>query len=279
MKKLWKNEQREFIDSFIKENKIMKILLSNDDGIHATGIRIIKEIMTELGHEVYIIAPERQHSGTSHTITLSYPLIPKNIYHEDAFYGIAINGSPADCVKLGVSSIYPDVDMVISGINLGQNVGPSIHYSGTVGAAFEGICVNKTAIAFSLDSFDEKKFKGLKEKIQPFIPQILNMCTEKVLYNINFPVTEKIEGIKITRQYQTYFKDKYEKCISPRGREYYWIAKVEYTNESQDIRMKDCCHDVKAIKEGYISVSPLQFDNTNYKEIIALKERLGEKDV
>ncbi|NUM35828.1 MAG: 5'/3'-nucleotidase SurE [Candidatus Brocadiae bacterium] len=254
----------------------MKVLLSNDDGIDAIGLKILDGLLRSLSHEVFIVAPEHQHSGTSHTITLQTPLIPKKVYKDGVFYGFSINGSPADSVKLGISDLCPkDIDIVVSGINLGNNAGPAIYYSGTVAAAFEGAAVGKRSFAFSYDSFDEKKFKGLEERLSPFFPAILEACTEKLLYNINIPKTPKIKGILVTRQFLGFFMDQYEKKLDPRGREYFWLKNVSYSGEIVPSVAQTYQSDLEVLKEGYIAITPLQFDLTGYAGLNSLQQKLG----
>ncbi len=255
----------------------MKVLLSNDDGIDATGLKILHNLLSQMRHEVFVVAPEHQHSGTSHTITLQTPLIPKKVYKEGIFYGYSINGSPADSVKLGISDLCPkDIDIVLSGINLGNNAGPAIYYSGTVAAAFEGAAVGKPSLAFSFDSFDEKKFKGLEERIKPFFPTLLEICTEKILYNINIPKTPAIKGILVTRQFLGFFMDQYEKKIDPRNREYFWLKNVSYSGEIVPSEAKTYQSDLEILKDGYITITPLQFDLTDYSSLNGLQKKLDQ---
>lgn len=252
----------------------MKILLSNDDGIHAEGLKILWQLLKENNHEIQIVAPHRQHSGASHAITLSTPLLIHKIHHNGSFFGIAVDGSPSDAVKLGISNLYPDVEMVVSGINLGPNVGPSIYYSGTVAAAFEGAVVGKIALAFSFESFDEEALHKVEHLLRPFFPQLLKICRLPILYNINIPDTSSIQGIKITRQFRGYFMDQYEKRINPLGREYYWLKDITFSAEEESTHITGYPSDIMAMKHGYISVTPLQFDLTNYGQLPKLEQSM-----
>ncbi len=257
----------------------MKILLSNDDGIHALGLKILHNLLKELGHQIYVCAPHRQHSGSSHSITLSTPLLVHKIYHNNDFFGIAVDGSPSDAVKLGLSQFYPEVEMVVSGINLGPNAGPSVYYSGTVAAAFEGAMQHKISLAFSFESFYEKDMNTVEEKLRPFMPQILSVCQQKMLYNINIPYTPIIQGIKVTRQFRGFFGDEYEKRTNPLGHEYFWLKDITYTQENSSVpaEYKQYNHDVEVLKQGYISLSPLQFDLTNYHQLVSLQHDIDKK--
>ena len=244
----------------------MKILLSNDDGIDASGIKILFEMLEELGYKVCIVAPEYQQSATSHSITIHTPLIPRKKFINGEFYGIYVNGTPSDAVKLGLSELYPDIDTVISGINLGNNAGPAIYYSGTVAAAFEGLVMQKRSFAFSFNSFNEYDFNGLGERFKPFLKKILEKCKKNILYNVNIPNTSTIKGIKVTRQFMGAFSDCYEKRADPRNREYYWLKGVSYSKEAVIIKNKQIEADLHVVENGYISITPLQFDLTNYRQ-------------
>ncbi|HON44078.1 MAG: 5'/3'-nucleotidase SurE [Planctomycetes bacterium] len=251
----------------------MKILLSNDDGILASGLQMLYNLLQELGHEIRIVAPDRQYSGTSHTITLGTPLIPQKCYNKGKFWGIAINGSPADSVKIGLANIYPDTDLVVTGINLGHNAGPSTYYSGTIGAAFEGSALKKTAIAFSYNSYQETALENLEDRLRPYMKSILENCTDPILYNINIPCTKEIKGIEITRQYQGFFADQFIKRKDPRNRTYYWLKEVSYTPEEIPELGKNYRDDLTVLQDGYISLTPLQFDLTDYTKLVNLQNK------
>jgi 5'-nucleotidase len=253
----------------------MKILLSNDDGIHAKGMRILYTLLQELGHEVCIVAPEHQASGSSHAITIATPLIPKKIWEGDRLYGIAINGLPCDAVRLGISSIYPDVDMVAAGINLGHNAGPAVFYSGTIAAASEGVMTGKPAMAFSFDSFHEPDLKGLEDKLRPFMPALLGLPkTTKFLYNINIP-NVKIKGIRVARHFLGFYLDNYEKRVDPRGREYYWLTNLGYSPEMMESGQYPYPSDLEALEQGYIALTPLRFDWTYHEDVESLERTIS----
>lgn len=253
----------------------MKILLSNDDGIKARGIKILHGLLTELGHEVRIVAAEQQSSGSSHSITITAPLVPRKIWENGVLYGIAINGFPTDSVTLGLCNIYPDTELVASGINLGHNAGPAVHYSGTVAAAAEGAMAGKPALAFSFDSFHEPDFDGLEDKFRPFLPICFRLCAEPGLYNINIPNVPKIKGIKITRHFQGFYRDRYDPRQDPRGRDYYWLANEGYSQEAKAFEQDQYPNDLQTITDGYIAITPLQFDCTNRKALVALTQKLA----
>ena len=255
----------------------MNILLSNDDGINAPGLKLLHRMLVDLGHRVQVVAPSSEQSGTSHSITLNSPLIPKKITHDGHFFGFAVNGSPADCVKLGLCNLYPNSDLVIAGMNLGPNAGPAIYYSGTVAAAFEGLSLGKTALAISYNSFSEKALEGLPQRLAPFLPTLLDGCSNQLLYNINLPSTATIKEIRVTRQFRGFFSDIYEQRIDPRGREYFWLKGVSYSEETS--ANNGYLHDLEAIAAGYISVTPLQFDLTGYQELPVLQRLLHRNEM
>jgi 5'-nucleotidase len=256
----------------------MKILLSNDDGIWAKGLKVLYELLYELGHEVYIFAPEQQASGVSHALTLAHPLIPKKVLRNGKFYGVAVNGSPSDAVKLGLSH-STGYDLIMSGINLGNNAGPAIYYSGTVAAAFEGMVAGKPALAFSFDSFEEKDFEGLQDKLRPFMATFFELAKKVILYNINIPNTPNIKGIQVARQFRGFYIDQYEKRLDPKGREYYWLNNdVNFSPEKNGASLS-YPHDMELLEQGYIAVTPLQFDLTDYAELKVLEQQLGKPEI
>lgn len=252
----------------------MKILLSNDDGIHATGIRILRDVLHQLGHEVFIVAPSEQNSGASHRITLGKPLFTKKVKKEGEFYGISVDGTPADSVNIGLTVFYPDVDYVVTGINLGNNAGPSIYYSGTVAAAFEGMITKKKSLAFSLNSFVEKDFEGVGEKILPFMEELFEMSSTDYLLNINIPVHKQVQGVRIATQFAGHLTRAYEKRSSPWGGDYYWLSEFRYTQDPETGGDSD----VEMLEEGYISATPLDFLVTDQKHFERLRKKNGELD-
>lgn len=247
----------------------MKILLTNDDGINAPGIYALWRELRQIG-EISIVAPETEQSAVGHAITLSNPLRLREISRDGSFYGYSVNGTPADCVKLGVTAIFNEPpDIVISGINLGPNLGVNVMYSGTVSAATEGTIIGIPSIAVSLAIRREPDYSfaaaftrllclKVKEKSLP----------AGILLNVNIPAVPfaKIKGVKITRQGKARFKDSFEKRMDPRGNVYYWLT-GETIREEEDEEA-----DSKAVKDNYVSITPLHFDLTGYPNICGLKE-------
>ena len=253
----------------------MNILLSNDDGIHAEGIKILQELLAELGHEVNVIAPKFEQSGTSHSVTFKKALITEKVYVGEQYFGLAMHGFPSDCVRAGLKSYHSEVDIIACGINLGNNAGPAIYYSGTIAGAYEGYCSGHPALAFSLNSYNIELMRGLRTSLKPFMPELLTRCNKNYLYNINIPGTKKIKGLRLTRQAQCDFKDEYVKRISPYGNDYLWLKGNGFTRETQSGR-QDYPNDLDTLQEGYISLTPLQFDLTNYHELQGLEEKFQD---
>ncbi|HSU69419.1 MAG TPA: 5'/3'-nucleotidase SurE [Tepidisphaeraceae bacterium] len=242
----------------------MLILLTNDDGIRAPGLVAMYRELVRMG-EVHVVAPETVQSATGHGITLSAPLLTNQVTVEDTFTGTSVDGRPADCVKLAVAKILPrQPDLVISGINSGANVGINVIYSGTVAAAIEAAFLGLPSIAVSLYlrneiPIDYARTAGLAMKV---IRQILEGGLKGgQVVSVNIPplrAGEPPTGVKVVRQCTAAWNDTYDERIDPRGRPYYWnntIFRLGATEEDTD---------VAALREGYITVTPLQFDLTHY---------------
>jgi len=252
----------------MSENKPL-ILVTNDDGIDSPGIYALAEAMKEIG-EVVVAAPDRQQSAVGHALTVAQPLrITK--FRRNNMMGHAINGTPADCVKLAISAIIKrKPDLVVSGINHGQNTSVNILYSGTVSAATEGMLLGIPAIAVSLASYDlSLDCKPAADYAKQAAEHILNKPLPKgTLLNVNVPALEKdeIKGVKITRHSNSCWDDFYEKRVDPFGRDYYWFSGIykinDETLDSDDV----------AINSGYVSITPIHFDFTNYEVIEDLKK-------
>jgi len=242
----------------------MLILLTNDDGIHSTGLRVLQKAVEKLG-EVYVVAPDRERSAISHALTLHTPLRVDRI----APRRFAVDGTPSDCVNLALHSLLPQKpDLLISGINKGGNMGEDISYSGTVAAAFEGMLRNVPAIALSqvAESYDEQSFADAAEFLPRLINKVLNKgIPEETLLNINIPPTTP-KGVKITRQGKRVYDNAVVANTDPRGKKYYWIGGA--APGFNDIEGTD----LSAIHNGYISITPLHLDLTNYKALPNLYE-------
>jgi 5'-nucleotidase len=243
----------------------MRILLTNDDGIMAPGIVAMYRHLVQLG-DVTVVAPETVQSATGHGITLTTPLLTSRVTVENAFTGTAVDGRPADCVKLAIAQLLPEPpDLVVSGMNSGANVGINVLYSGTVAAAIEAAFLGLPAIAVSLHlhrdvptDYARAAGYGL-EAIRATLAAGLKRGE---VANINVPAMpagQRPRGIKVVRQCTRPFIDTYERRTDPRGREYFWNSSVFSLGETEDDT------DVAAIRDKYISVTPLQFDLTEHE--------------
>ncbi len=245
----------------------MRLLLTNDDGIYAPGICALYDALIE-EHEVIVVAPEAERSAVGHAITLSDPLRVKKIKAGRQFLGFAINGTPADCVKIAIHELIGrDIDMVISGINRGANVGINVLYSGTVSAATEGAILGYKALAFSLNSYKDPDFCFASNFASQFINSLKDMDINGICLNINIPdlPPHKIRGIKITRQNIRPFIEKFEKRVDPHGNVYYWqTGEIIREDEPEDV-------DTRALREGYISITPIHHDLTYYPAFSKMK--------
>ena len=242
----------------------LNILLSNDDGIDAEGIIVLEEIVRSMGHNIFIVAPDRNQSATSHSLTLTKPLrineISKNKWET--------TGTPTDCVLIATHGLINEkMDMIISGINHGPNMGEDILYSGTVAAAMEGHLMGVPAIAISLATYNEKDFSKCKDVIIPIIDYILKFDNNCIFINVNIPNKEnkKINGIKITELGSRVYSDILIERLDPRGKRYYWIGGSEPTYENIEGT------DFEAIADNYVSITPLHTNLTDREVIKTIK--------
>lgn len=248
----------------------MLILLTNDDGVYAEGLKALQKELRPF-HEVYVVAPEREMSATGHAITLHKPLRVAEVKMRDGTTSWAVNGTPSDCVKLAVKTILPHKpDIVISGINNGSNMGTDVFYSGTVSAAVEGHFMGFPAVAVSLVVDSQEPAYAcaalyIKELLDSMGDKIL---TDKLLLNINIPYqgSEDIKGTKITKLGQRTYINVFDQRVDPRGRKYYWMA-GDLAEELADDEL-----DTGATKKGFVSITPLNLDLTNFAQIEELKK-------
>ena len=240
------------------------ILIVNDDSIFSEGIKSLWEAMSEIGNTT-VVAPKSEHSGAGHAITISRPLQSEKISLECGMSGYAINGTPADSVKFAMSVLMDKKpDIVVSGINPGSNVGQSILYSGTVSAAREGNFRGVNSIAISLDSDKNTDFTSSKIISKKIVKTVINNeLPSGTFLNVTVPnlSMEKIKGFKITRQGSMYFSDNFEKIRNTRGLEGYWLTADHHDPDPS----KDS--DSVAVKEGYVSITPLHSEQTNFNFI------------
>jgi 5'-nucleotidase len=240
----------------------MRILLTNDDGIYAPGLRALRVELMKLG-AVTVVAPATEQSAAGHSVTLLNPLLVSEVFEDDGktFVGWAVEGRPADCVKLALLELLPDPpDVIISGMNAGSNAGINVLYSGTVAAAIEGAFCHRTAIAVSLEY--EKKiydFQAGARHARQVIEQILaKKPADGSLFNVNIPVLERgVRGVKVLPQNVTPYAEKFDRRVNPRGRTYFWTSPEFSCPEPHPDT------DVTALAEGFITVTPLKFDLTD----------------
>lgn len=240
----------------------MKILISNDDGIDSAGIYALASAMKELG-EVTIIAPRTEQSAVGHAITMKMPLRVTEYYKNGEFFGYAVEGTPADCIKIGIRNIMKDTpDIVISGINHGSNTAINIIYSGTVSAAREAAIMDVPAIAVSVTSHEASNFDYAIEVVKELTKLVVkNGLVRGTLLNVNVPdlPAERISGVLLTKQGKSKWDDIYEERLDPYGKKYFWLTgKLMDTDVTLDT-------DQNAIKNNYVTVSPIHFDLTDYK--------------
>ncbi|HMF14343.1 MAG TPA: 5'/3'-nucleotidase SurE [Gemmataceae bacterium] len=242
----------------------MRILLTNDDGVYAPGLRAMRKELQKLG-EVVVVAPATEQSGVGHSITLLTPLLIQEVLDDqDQFMGWAVEGRPADCVKLGLLELLPEPpDLVVSGLNAGSNAGINVLYSGTVAAAIEGAFFRQTSIAISLEYTKVKPldFSRGAALARQVIEQILARRPDRgALFNVNIPSLEKgvIRGVRTVPQNVAPYTEAYDRRIDPRGRTYFWTgADYDCPNPHPD-------SDVTALADGYVTVTPLQFNLTQH---------------
>ena len=240
------------------------ILIVNDDSIFSDGIKSLWEAMSEIGNTT-VVAPKSEHSGSGHGITIARPLQSEKINFECGMSGYAVNGTPADSVKFAISVLMDKKpDIVVSGINPGSNVGQSILYSGTVSAAREGTFRGVNSIAISVDADNKIDYTLSKIISKEIVKSVLkNSLPTDTFLNVTIPnlPKEQIKGIKITRQGSMYFSDNFERIKNSRGLEGYWLTADHHDPDSS----KDC--DSVAVREGYVSVTPLHSEQTNFNFI------------
>jgi 5'-nucleotidase len=254
----------------------MRILLTNDDGINSPGLHALVYALEEEA-ELYVVAPEHERSATGHAITLHKPLraVP-SILPESKVSAWATNGTPADCVALGVLELLPArPDVVISGINVGPNLGRDLTYSGTVSGAMEGAIFRIPSLALSVGAFRDTIFEvaaGFAIKLVRLVGE--RGLPEDTLLNINVPnlPRDQIKGVKITRQGGKRYISKLEKRTDPRGRLYYWLTGAPAPQ--QDVEGTDSW----ALSQGYISVTPIRLNMTDPEAIEALQSWSLELD-
>jgi 5'-nucleotidase len=246
----------------------MNILISNDDGILARGLAVLGEVCETLG-QVTVVAPDREQSGTSHSLTLHRP-VRATRRPDGAFQ---VDGTPTDCVLLAIGVLMPEKpDFVISGINHGQNMGEDVFYSGTVAAAMEGLVAGIPSIAVSYAGSDLDLLDTHREGLRALLERILSVeeFPKETLLNINLPAVagSDVKGVKVTHLGSRAFSEEIALMKDPWGKEIYWIGggRITWSGGADS--------DFRATEDGYISVTPLHMDMTNYSLIEVVKQWL-----
>ncbi len=246
------------------------ILITNDDGITAPGIRTLIEVMSEIGN-VIVVAPDKPQSAMGHAITVNNTLYLNKISKEnDVVTQYSCSGTPADCVKIAVSEIlHQKPDLCVSGINHGSNSSINVIYSGTMSAAVEAGIEGIPSIGFSLCDFSwEANFNPVRKFVKKIALEVLkNKLPKGTILNVNIPKLEEseIKGIKICRQANAFWEERFDKRQTPMGKDYYWLT-GEFVNHD-----KGDDTDEWALENGYISIVPVQYDLTAYHAMQHLK--------
>ncbi|MEI8320557.1 MAG: 5'/3'-nucleotidase SurE [Alphaproteobacteria bacterium] len=251
--------------------KDLRILISNDDGINAPGIQVLEEIARTISSDVWVVAPAQEQSGAAHSLTLHYPLRPKELGPKR----FSVDGTPTDCVLMAIKELISDKkpDLVLSGVNNSQNLADDVTYSGTVAAAMEGTLLGVPSIAFSqcVAQGDPIYWETALKYCPGLIRKLLeNGWPKGVLINVNIPnvMPDKIKGISVTHQGLRPDYKSLLKALDPRGLPYYWVGPVLFG----DVPEKDT--DLEAIGHGKISVTPLHLDLTHYDTWKTLKQQM-----
>jgi 5'-nucleotidase len=241
----------------------VRILLTNDDGVYAPGLRAMRAELMGLG-DVTVVAPASEQSAVGHSITLLTPLIVQEVRDEqNHFLGWAVEGKPADCVKVALLELLPEPpDFVVSGLNAGSNAGINVLYSGTVAAAIEAAFFNRVSFAVSLEytkpgPLDFPRAAAIGRRV---VEQILvRKPSPGTLFNVNIPALERgpVRGVRVVPQNMVPYRESLDRRVDPRGRVYFWTnADLSCPDPRPD-------SDVSALAEGYVTVTPLQFNLTN----------------
>ena len=240
----------------------MRVLVTNDDGINAPGIAALAEEISKVA-DVVVVAPATEMSAVGHAITLTDPLRVTEVSKNGKFYGHAVSGTPADCVKLAYWALLkdqPKPDVLISGINLGSNTGINTIYSGTVSAATEGAILGIPSFAISLTTFVDPDFSYAAQFAAKFLETFKSIELPKgVFFNINVPAlpADKIKGVRFTRQGMANYRENYHVREDPYNRKYYWLT-GEKVGVETDLKVDDA-----AINAGFISITPVQYNLTS----------------
>ena len=238
------------------------ILLCNDDGVFALGLAELREELRKV-EDVTVVAPDTEQSGAAHSITLLLPLRVRKIQQKNEFFGYTVNGSPADCVKIAIRELLPEPPgAVVTGVNYGANLGVNVFYSGTVAGALEGAMFGLPSFAFSLEHGGNPDFAEVAKVARSVYTWFKQRPLPKgTLLNVNIPAlpSDQIKGVVVTRMSRAGYDERFEKRVDPRGQVYYWITgRIDDTDDIPGT-------DINAVRNGFVSVTPLHYDLTEYQ--------------
>ncbi len=243
--------------------------MTNDDGIFSKGIESLYLALSR-EHDVTVVAPETEQSAVGHAITLLDPLRVNRVNRNGHFFGFALTGTPADCVKIAVTELLtPPPQIVVSGINLGANVGVNLIYSGTVSAATEAAVLGIPSIAVSIDSSNPVDFSAATEFIPRLVAKVgVEGLPRDVSLNVNVPniPADKVRGVRLTRQGKLKCIDRYDRRTDPRNHSYYWLCN-SYVEQDRDPDV-----DSNFLAAGFITVTPIHYDLTEYDMLMRMKD-------
>lgn len=247
----------------------MQILLTNDDGIYAPGLTAMARALERLG-TVNVVAPAIEQSGVGHSITFLTPLMAKEVYDGERRRGWAVEGSPADCVKLALGELCRDPDLVVSGINGGLNLGINVLYSGTVAGATEGAVAGIKSVAVSLEYDEHAKFDEAAEMAVRMIEQILAIrdSGSHRLYNINIPTVafDRQTEVRVVPMATVGWPAEFDRRVDPKGRHYYWAMGTPAVPEAGEMT------DLEAWQKGYVTLTPLRIDRTEREMLAQMRD-------
>jgi 5'-nucleotidase len=256
-------------DSNNPDSERPSVLVTNDDGIYARGLDALVRTLGK-DRRVFVVAPESEQSAVGHALTLTQPLRVKKIKKNGDFFGYGVNGTPADCVKIALNElVIPPPRILVSGINLGANVGINVIYSGTVSAATEGAMMGLSSLAVSLDSFQSRDFGAAAEVARRLVHYLEQYpLPAGISLNCNVPDLpfDRLRGIRLVRQGTFRFLEKFDKRVDPRENIYYWQAgSLPYPDEALDT-------DHALLAQGYVTLTPIAYDLTHYPSLELLRD-------
>lgn len=252
----------------------MRFLLTNDDGIYAKGLQALYNELSKIA-DCLVVAPETEQSAIGHAISISRPLMVRSAKRNGDVFGYAVSGTPADCVKIGLIELCNEsIDLVVSGINRGANVGINVIYSGTVSAATEGAIMGIPSMAVSLDSHDKDADYSVAARFAARMARFVtgNKALNAIPLNINIPALPEdlIKGVVVVKQGRGRLVESFERRLDPRENVYYWMA-----GETQFCEAEEGESDCTALKRGMISVTPIYYDLTRHEALPELDRNLG----